>query len=229
MDNHDQHRSQGCDQYEWRADRRFVPVEHFDKLVDRISNQYDNGGDISYLLCRYFWCPGHKRFVGHSDGIMIAVDGACKGNGRGDAYATIGVYFSKSSRWNLTEVLTDPLPTNQKAELTACLRALQMVLRLRHTIVEGTESGLRTVVIKTDSEYVVKGMTEWIFKWNKNGFKTSKGSAVVNASLFKSIEKLVLELNDNGVYVSFLHVPRSRNKDADALANSRLSESRNMG
>ena len=47
---------------------------------------------------------------------------------------------------------------------------------------------------------------------------------VVNTSLVKATEKEILELNDDGVCVLFWHVPRSRNKEADALANNGLGE-----
>ena len=87
-------------------------------------------------------------------------------------------------------------------------------------MIPGDNSLLGLVIIKADSEYIVKGMTEWIFRWSKNGFRTSKGTEVVNASLFKEVDKHVRQLNDHGVHVLFWHVPRARNREADALANA---------
>ena len=199
----------------WRADRKFVPGEIYGEDYDLDSTDYDIGEDFTYVPCAgSSRCPGCGRFARHLDEIIVAIDGACKGNGRTNPQAaTIGVYFSATSLYNQTEVLNDPLPTNQKAELTACLRALE-------TLPDIQIGDLNKVVIQSDSEYVVKGMTEWIFKWKKNGYKTSKGSTVANAELYKAIEQEIHQLNALDVEVLFWHVPRSRNEEADALANT---------
>ena len=67
---------------------------------------------------------------------------------------------------------------------------------------------------------MVKGMTEWVFKWRTNGYRNAKGTPVINADLFRRVDQKVMGLNDLGVEVLFWHVPRSRNKEADALANA---------
>jgi ribonuclease HI len=46
---------------------------------------------------------------------------------------------------------------------------------------------LDTVAIKADSEYLIKGMTEWVVKWRMNGWKTAKGRDVVNRGLFEEL------------------------------------------
>ena len=66
----------------------------------------------------------------------------------------------------------------------------------------------------------MKGMTDWIFRWNKNRYKTSKGFPVMNAGLFRSIEEEIFQLNALGVQVLFWHVPRIRNQEVHALANA---------
>ncbi|KAL8686828.1 MAG: hypothetical protein Q9218_006836 [Villophora microphyllina] len=58
----------------------------------------------------------------------------------------------------------------------------------------------------------------------KNGYKNAKGTAVTNADLFMEIDKLIDNLNELGIGVSFWHVPRVRNKEADLLANAALDE-----
>lgn len=109
-------------------------------------------------------------------------------------------------------------PTNQKAELMAGYAGLTQAIRTKKEVL--TE--LAWVVFKSDSEYLVKGMTSWIMKWKKNGFRTSTGAKVVNKEYFELLERLVVELNGLGVEVRFWHVPREYNQEADALANKAL-------
>lgn len=81
---------------------------------------------------------------------------------------------------------------------------------------------LSQVVIKTDSGYLAKAMTEWVFKWKKNGYRAAKGSPVTNRALFEWLDNSVRSLNDMGVQVLFWHVTRDRNREADRLANDFL-------
>lgn len=100
--------------------------------------------------------------------------------------------------------------TSQRAHLFACLRGLKKAAEIQSENIPGTLSRsqridpcnrLRHVVIKTHAEYVVKGMTEWISKWEANGYTNAKGGEVVNADLFKLIERRILALNNNRVHV----------------------------
>jgi ribonuclease HI len=45
------------------------------------------------------------------------------------------------------------------------------------------------VTIKADSEYLVNGMTEWILKWEKNGYTNAKGTRVVNRELSEEYQR----------------------------------------
>jgi ribonuclease HI len=102
----------------------------------------------------------------------------------------------------------------------AGIRALEQALVIQSNQINGYD--LHMVVIKADSEYLVKGMTEWVFKWEKNGYRTSRGTPVANATFFKKLDNLVNELNKLNVEVRFWHVPREYNKQADMLANMAL-------
>lgn len=124
------------------------------------------------------------------------------------------------------------LHTNQRAELHAAGQALIVVRSIREqnpmgparlNIAPGPARSLRRVVIKSDSDYLVKGMTDWIYRWKRNSFVNQKGAAVVNADLFQDLDQSVEELNDLGVEVQFWHVPRARNVVADHLAKSALN------
>lgn len=82
---------------------------------------------------------------------------------------------------------------------------------------------LHEVVIKSDSSYLVRGITEYIIKWRENRFSNARGQPVVNGELFQLVEVEVEELEDLGVKVHFWLVPRQRNQNADTLAKSVLS------
>ena len=133
------------------------------------------------------------------------------------ARAAAGIFFGEDSAYNKNVLLTEGLATNQVAELRSGILALYQVLEVRE--MELWKESLRQVVIKADSECLVKGMTEWVFKWEKNSYRTSKNAEVINASLFKELHRLVERLNLLGVEVLFWHVPRNQNWEADSLAN----------
>lgn len=104
----------------------------------------------------------------HVDCIVIAVDGACKGNGLIEARAAAGVYVGKDSIYNKSTIVTESEATNQVAELTAGILGLSQAIEIQAHRVEGEP--LYQVVIKSDSEYLVKGITERMFKWERNSY-----------------------------------------------------------
>jgi ribonuclease HI len=80
------------------------------------------------------------------------------------------------------------------------------------------------VIIKADSGYLMNGMTEWILKWEKNGYTNAKGTKVVNRELFEECQREVRWLEERGAIVQFWHVKRKWNKKPDDLANAALDE-----
>ncbi|MCJ1454229.1 hypothetical protein MMC28_004581 [Mycoblastus sanguinarius] len=201
------------------TDRKFIPSELYG-AEDFDTSYYDDpryDQDWTFVPCPCVnvceQCGGRTR---HIDSLFIAVDGACRGNGTPKAQSAIGVYFGKQSQHNVSLALHDPEATNQKAELMSCLMALTIAYGFKMSGI----IGLSQIIIKSDSEYVVKGMTDWMIKWKKNGFKNARGSPVQNALSFKEIDQKVTEMNEIGIQVLFWHVPRTRNQEADRLANA---------
>jgi len=133
-------------------------------------------------------CPYCFNFYVHLDEIIIAVDGACRFNGRNDTIprSSFGVFVAKHSPYNSFGKLPD-VYTNQVAELQARLRGLWVARQITY---EKFGGDLATVVIKADSEYLVKGMTDWILKWRRNGWKTASGKDVVNRRHFEQLVRL---------------------------------------
>ena len=101
--------------------------------------------------------------------------------------------------------------TNQKAELIAVIRALQLV-RLRNI-------SCAKITIRTDSHYAVQGFNDWIPRlWRPNGYRSTKNSGVVNADLFRSLDEEGSLSKKRGIPVTLEHVLREDNGEADALS-----------
>lgn len=102
---------------------------------------------------------------------IIYTDGASRGNpGRGGWGAII------ANDYEVREIGgSDPYTTNNKMELTAAIEALKLL-----------EFGMQATV-HTDSEYVMKGQTQWISNWLKNGWKTAAKKPVENQDLWKDL------------------------------------------
>ncbi|GAQ10922.1 ribonuclease H1 [Aspergillus lentulus] len=163
------------------------------------------------------------------DHIVVAVDGACSKKGKDGARSSYGVF------WGHNSVLNTAVPvegeghhTNQVAELRACMRALLDVVHVK-SLFENQGITLSAVVIKSDSEYLVRGVTEWLPKWKRNGWKNSRGLDVANWEHFKAIERLTEDLERQKLTIKFWHVPRRNNRDADAMAKAVLRGAWNRG
>ena len=137
----------------------------------------------------------------------VYTDGACLNNGSPDARGGMGIYskeleIEKSTRWTLSQN-----PTNQRTEMMAVAIALSMTAD-----VEGH------VRILSDSEYVVRGLNEWMEGWKLREWKTSKGREVKNRWLWELLDSLNQERDCSFVHVRG-HVGIEGNEKADELAN----------
>lgn len=150
--------------------------------------------------------------------IFVATDGGCKYNGTTYARAAAGVYFGPRSQYNVSELLPEHMrQTSQMAELHAVQKALTTV---RQNL---NYDPFFTVVIMSDSNYVVKGFTDWIFRWQENGFIDAyNGQPIVKKPKFQQIQALIENLERERMDVKFLKVERADNSYADALAGAPL-------
>jgi ribonuclease HI len=115
---------------------------------------------------------------------IIFADGACMSNGRPEAKAGVGVAYGKNDGSQLSMPITDsvdnfPLRSNQRAELYAANLALEFLAeadRINTKEPSGkSKSESKAWIIATDSEYVVKGMTEWLPTWRVYSNYPNKG------------------------------------------------------
>ena len=134
--------------------------------------------------------------------VRIYTDGACKGNpGPGGWGALL------QSGGHERELFGgDPATTNNRMELTAVIRALAALKQPS------------TVEVYTDSEYVMKGITEWLAAWKRRGWKTADRKPVKNADLWRELEELVHRHEVRWHWVRG-HAGHPENERADALAN----------
>ena len=103
--------------------------------------------------------------------VEVFTDGACSGNPGVGGY---GIILRSGSREKELSGY-EPMTTNNRMELTAVIKAL-----------EALKKPCKVKVV-TDSNYVVRGMTIWIFQWIKNRWKNSQKQQVINQDLWERL------------------------------------------
>ena len=101
----------------------------------------------------------------------------------------IGVFFEDGSPYNIGEKMTfkdDGKVSNNVCELTACLRAILSIKDFKNF-----DRLNDSILIYTDSKYVINCITLWYDNWAKNNWKTSNGLDVKNLDLIKKLYNLV--------------------------------------
>ncbi|KGO67869.1 hypothetical protein PITC_044830 [Penicillium italicum] len=170
--------------------------------------------------------PPVRRFIRRNtdNQFLIYTDGACLGNG--GAYPKAGccfVYRDSTPKSNIRGYTVFALEkqgptgiahpqTSNRAELRAVIAAT----RSRHWVSEGC----RCLVIATDSEYVVKGVTQWVKAWVRNGWATKAGAPVKNQDLWQCLLGEVERWDEEGMRIQFWWIPRGLNTKADLHAKA---------
>ncbi|KAI9674857.1 MAG: hypothetical protein M1829_003597 [Trizodia sp. TS-e1964] len=153
--------------------------------------------------------------------LKIYTDGSSLGNGSAEAAAGVGVYFGPSDSRNVSERLPGRRQTNQRAELTAIFRALEISPRNRD------------ICIYTDSKYAIDCVTSWHVKWRQNNWQTAAGKAVENKDLVMSILDLMEARQKSGKKVDLHwlkgHANHEGNVEADKLAVNGARKGRARG
>ena len=144
-----------------------------------------------------------------SQKVEIYTDGACKGNPGPGGWGAILRYGDRERELFGAEAHT----TNNRMELTAVIRALEALTRR----VE--------VVVHTDSQYVQKGISEWLPAWKARGWKTADRKPVSNVDLWQRLDALAAEHRIDWRWVRG-HAGHPENERADALANRGVAELR---
>ena len=144
--------------------------------------------------------------------IDIYTDGACKGNpGPGGWGALLKSADAKKELFG-GEMGT----TNNRMEMMAvieALRALKKPVQAR---------------VHTDSQYVQKGISEWIHGWKRRGWKTAGKQAVKNEDLWRELDRLAAQHELEWIWVKG-HAGHAENERADVLARRGVDLVRNGG
>ena len=135
--------------------------------------------------------------------IKIYTDGSCLGNPGSGGWAAI--IFTNGKK--ITIKGSKKNTTNNQMELLAPIKALKKI-----------PFGQK-VEIFTDSKYLKLGITEWIFKWKNNGWKTSNKSKVKNLELWKELHKLVENYQIKWSWVK-AHSGNKINEEVDVIARN---------
>ena len=106
--------------------------------------------------------------------VEIHTDGACSGNPGPGGWAALLVSGAHEKLISGAE----PATTNNRMELLAAIRALEALKRPCD------------VVLWTDSEYLRRGITEWLSRWKASGWKTAAKQPVANRELWEELDRL---------------------------------------
>jgi ribonuclease HI len=147
--------------------------------------------------------------MSETDEVVIYTDGACKGNPGPGGWGALLVYKGvERELWG-----GDPSTTNNRMELMAAIAGLIALTRPC------------AVKLVTDSQYVMKGIQEWMPNWKKRGWKTASKEPVKNADLWQKLDE---EVNRHQVSWQWVrgHTGHPGNERADQLANRGVDEVR---
>jgi ribonuclease HI len=144
--------------------------------------------------------------------IEIFTDGACSGNPGPGGWGAIVRRDGEERELFGGETAT----TNNRMEMLAVIEALKTL-----------EAGAAARV-HTDSQYVQKGISEWIHGWKRRGWKTAGGGPVKNLDLWRTLDELAGRHRLEWIWVRG-HAGHAENERADVLARRGVEQARSSG
>ncbi len=142
-----------------------------------------------------------------SDHVEIYTDGACRGNPGKGGWGVL-LRFGEAEK---TLYGGEELTTNNRMELTAVIKGLAALNKPC------------SVLVTTDSKYVLSGMTEWMPNWKKRNWKTASKKPVLNVDLWQQLDAQVQQHEVSWEWVKG-HSGHLENELADQLANQGIDE-----
>lgn len=140
-----------------------------------------------------------------SNTVVIYTDGACSGNPGPGGWGSVLLYNGHRREMSGGDAET----TNNRMEMMAVIQALESLKRAC------------SVMIYTDSVYVMKGITEWIEQWKKRGWKTAAKKPVKNVELWQRLEQAISPHEVKWTWVKG-HSGVPENERADELATTAI-------
>jgi ribonuclease HI len=138
--------------------------------------------------------------------ILIFTDGACRGNPGPGGWGALLRYSDHEKKISGGELDT----TNNRMELTAAIKALAAI---NETCI---------IELYTDSQYVQKGITEWLPAWKKRQWKTAGNKPVKNVDLWQALDMQTQRHRVSWHWIRG-HNGHVENELVDALANEAIN------
>jgi ribonuclease HI len=142
-----------------------------------------------------------------SETVDIFSDGACKGNPGPGGWGALLRFGDTEKEIHGGDVQT----TNNRMEMTAVIEALSQLKRASK------------VRVYTDSQYVQKGISEWLPGWKARRWRTAANQPVKNIDLWQRLDALAMQHDIQWLWVKG-HAGHPENERADALANRGIAE-----
>ena len=140
-------------------------------------------------------------------GVVIYTDGACSGNPGPGGWGALLMFGERTK-----EICGgEPATTNNRMELMAAIQALE-------TLTKPCK-----VELHTDSQYVMKGISEWIHAWKRRAWRTADNKPVKNDDLWRRLDEARQRHDVQWRWVKG-HAGHEHNERADALAGQGLAE-----
>jgi ribonuclease HI len=134
--------------------------------------------------------------------VVIHADGACRGNPGPGGWGVLMTCNGTHKELSGSEVLT----TNNRMELTAAIMGLTALKRPT------------VATVQTDSQYVIKGITEWLPSWKARGWRTADKKPVKNQDLWEKLDQVAAGHTLRWQWVKG-HAGDPGNERVDTLAN----------
>jgi ribonuclease HI len=138
--------------------------------------------------------------------VVIYTDGACSGNPGPGGWGALLISGDRRKELKGGEAET----TNNRMELLAAIRALEVV------------KGHPRIDLHTDSNYLRDGITDWINKWKRNGWRTANRKPVKNDDLWRRLDELQADQDVHWHWVKG-HAGDEGNERADELAREGMA------
>ena len=147
----------------------------------------------------------------------VFTDGGCWGNPGKGGWAFILVIGDRQIAKNGAE----PQTTNNRMELTAVIKALEEIMDASQPEL-AAQAATSGIDIHTDSQYVQKGITQWIHGWMRNGWKTANKDPVKNQDLWQELWETQSKLNLRWHWVKG-HAGHPENEACDQLVQAAIA------
>lgn len=145
--------------------------------------------------------------MSQSETVELFTDGACRGNPGPGGWGAVLRYKGRERELYGYE----PETTNNRMELTAAIRGLEALQRSCR------------VDLTTDSQYLRKGVNEWMPQWKRRGWRTASNKPVANRDLWEELDTLLQRHHVRFHWIRG-HTGHEGNERADALANRAIDE-----